>query len=89
MIRRGERSPTQLEIHENIVAKMHTSADVSTKPIMFSNDWYILDGHHRWAMSLMMGQPAAPLNAIWIDLPIYKLIAAARRFAKVEYATEL
>ena len=48
-------------------------ADLSTKPIVISNDGHILDGHHRWAALLMLG-PDMTMNAITVDMPMHELL---------------
>jgi len=48
-------------------------ADLSAQPIVVSNDGHILDGHHRWAALLMLGEEAT-MQAIKVDLPMAELL---------------
>ena len=84
----NELSPTQKEIHADVVSKLQSGELVGAaeKPILVSSDGYILDGHHRWAQTLAGGKPTTALNAVRINMPIRKLLDAARAFAKVEYS---
>ena len=51
--------------------------DTNKKPIIISNDDYILDGHHRW---LSDHNSKRKTDAIRVDLPILELM----RFAKLD-----
>jgi hypothetical protein len=50
---------------------------LSDNPIMVSEDGYVLDGHHRWAVAAMTG---AKINVQRVGLPIDELLIAAEDF---------
>lgn len=57
---------------------------LSERPIMVSHDGYILDGHHRWAAMMLLGES----NEIWVQrigLPIEPLLAYARAYEGVQF----
>jgi hypothetical protein len=56
------------------------------KPLIVSNDHYILDGHHRW-LAIMNRDPHYPINTYVVDLPIAQLLNLSKRFPKVSYRT--
>ena len=50
--------------------------DTNKKPIIISNDDYILDGHHRW---LSDHNSKRKTDAIRVDLPILELMRVAKK----------
>lgn len=51
----------------------------SLRPIIVSQDGYILDGHHRWVGAMARGSQAIP--AVQVELPIHDLLAKAWAFS--------
>jgi hypothetical protein len=67
---------TQKEIYANKVYPMITAIrnnQLPTQALIISNDFYILDGHHRWA-AMMLINPKLKIPVWQIDLPIYSLL---------------
>ena len=53
------------------------------KPIIISNDNFVMDGHHRFAAMYIIN--ISKVSCIRIDLPIQELITMTRNFDKVFY----
>jgi hypothetical protein len=64
--------------HSKIKKLMGKGLD-NSKPIIVSNDNFILDGHHRW-LAVYNQNDKKPLNCVTVDLPIMELIAKAKEF---------
>jgi hypothetical protein len=54
------------------------------KPIMVSQDNYILDGHHRW-YALKERRPNSQISIVAIDIPVKQLLGLMRKYPKVEF----
>lgn len=54
------------------------------KPVLVSNDGYILDGHHRWA-ALRAMNPKHKIGTVKVDLPMHELLRHAHSYQGVEY----
>lgn len=68
--------PTQRDFNlENI--KHLQSAPPKGNPILVSNDGRVLDGHHRWVISAMRGEP---IDTIHVDMPMHALLKEAKSF---------
>jgi hypothetical protein len=55
----------------------------SIKPIIVSNDGYILDGHHRWLADYNKDKNAET-SAIVVNLPILELMRVSKYYNGVE-----
>ena len=80
-------SPIQLEINLDKVAGMksvHQSGakDMGAKPVMVSNDDYLIDGHHRWYALKELGED---INVVLFNEPIDELLALIEQFPKTTY----
>ena len=86
----GELTPVQKEINlektDSMAAKHEEGEiDLSTgKPVMVSNDEYLVDGHHRW-YALRELDPNNRLDVVIIDAPILDLISLMKQFPKTSY----
>ena len=79
----NDYKPTQSYIDLERIKEIEASpAYNNNKPILVSNDYYVLDGHHRWYYKRKI-KDAIP--AVIIDLPIKDLIERARAFSAVEF----
>ena len=79
----NDYKPTQSYIDlERITEIEEAPVYKNDKPILVSNDYYVLDGHHRWYYKRKI-KDAIP--AVIIDLPIKDLIERARAFSAVEF----
>lgn len=83
-VKASDLKPTQAGIGPKL-AGGQTIAENAHKPILVSNDGYILDGHHRWAF-MRTKHPDQPIPAVRINAPIRALLKLADEFPKVEYA---
>lgn len=77
----GILKATQAELWADKVYKMADamlSGEMSDDvvPIVISSDWYILDGHHRWAATMVI-DPMRKIDVLKIDLPIRELLLIA------------
>ena len=68
--------------------KVHdlVNGDLSSllKPVIFSNDDYVMDGHHR-IVALYNINPQTELKGLQVDLPIKELIEVTTEFPKVSF----
>ena len=86
----GELTPIQKEINlektDSMAAKHEAGEiDLSTgKPVMVSNDEYLVDGHHRW-YALRELDTNNRLDVVMIDAPILDLISLMKKFPKTSY----
>lgn len=74
---------TQGEINGDKVEEMPESK-IGKKPILISEDNYILDGHHQWAKAMLLN-PKTQLIVNRIDLPIKELFHLTKTFEHVKY----
>jgi hypothetical protein len=66
-----------------MIAKVREGRFVQGHPPWVSNDDYILDGHHRWAVLAILevaGEPRPPMEVLRVDLPIDRLLVSADEF---------
>lgn len=49
--------PTQKHLNPEKIIKLLKSSKSDTKPIIISSDNYVIDGHHRWAVSVIKNEP--------------------------------
>lgn len=88
----GELSPIQKEINlEKIQSMMekHAAGEidlVTGKPVMVTEDEYIIDGHHRW-FALRELDETNEMETINIKLPVKKLLKIVKDYPKVSYKT--
>jgi len=75
-----EINPTQNEIDSEKVAGWV----LGKKPLVISQDNFILDGHHQWAAALV-ADTGTELDCIKVDVPIVKLLDYARNYGRVEF----
>lgn len=80
----GELRATQKVIHADKAERMADRAKTGEyvpweEPVLVSSDSYILDGHHRWAATLLT-DPGQKMSAIQIDLPVDRLLAVANAY---------
>ena len=86
----GDLTPIQKEINldkTDSMAAKHTQGEINLsvgKPVMVSNDEYLVDGHHRW-YALRELNPDNRLDTIIIDAPILDLITLMKEFPKTTY----
>lgn len=76
---------TQKEINkEKIQTLISNPEDVHLKPVIFSSDYYILDGHHRVIAQLNIDRDSR-VKGLKIDQPIRQLIQTVKKFPNVKY----
>ena len=84
----AELRATQSSLNVEKVQGMIDSPDMDmnalTKPIIVSQDGYIMDGHHRWA-ALRTIDPKAQIPTIEVGLPMRDLLVAAYSYSDVEF----
>ncbi len=56
------------------------------KPLLVSNDNYLIDGHHRWTALRIMTK-GKKIKVYRIDLPIRKALDVITKFPKTRYST--
>jgi len=60
MIPAAELRPSQAELHEsNILSLIAANNGSLDKPLLVSKDFYVLDGHHRWAANQRLNRNQA------------------------------
>ena len=82
--------PAQDEINKDKIKEMSKDIDnIVEKPLVISNDRYILDGLHRWA-TLYNKYDRFPVKVLKVGLPFKKLINITKNYehAKFEHITE-
>jgi uncharacterized protein (DUF1015 family) len=78
--------PTQTDYDENkvdrIVADLENKNLDEVKPVIFSEDGYVLDGHHRYyaAKKLALTRPHSKFPILKVNLPINKLLVSANQY---------
>jgi hypothetical protein len=79
---------SQSELVADKVAGMAQAKKAGKIPpgrIFTSNDNYVVDGHHRWAVDVAQdladGNADAPMDVRQVDMPILQILAAANAFA--------
>lgn len=78
---------TQKHINpEKVIGLMTNAPDKLNKPLVASNDNYILDGHHRWA-ALWVRNDKFKVPVYKADVPIEKLLKVAKGYSGVGYKT--
>lgn len=75
--------PSQNELNTDKIESLIKSP--TNKTIITSTDKYVVDGHHRWAASLLDGSPY--LECIEINLPIKELLDKMHTYDNVDYKT--
>ncbi len=76
---------TQKEINkEKVQTLISNPEDVHLKPVIFSSDYYILDGHHRVIAQLNIDRDSR-VKGLKIDQPIRQLIQTVKKFPNVKY----
>lgn len=78
----GLYKPSQAEISHKVMSKIGKLRN--DRPIVVSNDGYVLDGHHRWQVAYNQSKTMR-IPAVVVDLPILELIAQAKRWSGVTY----
>ena len=78
----SELKSTQMEFNKDKVAEMMNSRETA-KPIIVSNDGYILDGHHRWLADYNKDKNAKT-SSIVVNLPILELMRVSKYYNGVE-----
>lgn len=73
---------TQMEFDKDKVAEIMNSREAA-KPIIVSNDGYILDGHHRWLADYNKDKNAKT-SSIVVNLPILELMRVSKYYNGVE-----
>ena len=79
---------TQREINADKAKGMADAAragkfDPGKEPVLVSKDFYILDGHHRWAAQILRAAEdgiKAKMNGVQVDLPVQELLAVANAY---------
>ena len=76
---------TQTQLNRSHIQKFINDPEkIHTKPVIISNDYYILDGHHR-ANALYNHDSSSDIDVLQVDLSIDNLIDVTNDFDKVEY----
>lgn len=69
--------PTQIEFNQEKVDKM----PLENNPIIISNDYKVLDGHHRYFKHQQTNQPY--INCMKVDLPINELLNFCNEYCDI------
>jgi hypothetical protein len=77
----GLLKPTQTELNTDKIKEQSKRgiAELSKQFWVISNDYHILDGHHRWA-GLIKLDPETMVQCYIINVPIPKLISLGHNF---------
>lgn len=67
--------PIQADINQDKVQTINT---IGMRPIIISNGWYILDGHHRYFASVLNDHD--DIEAIEVDQDINQLLISANEY---------
>ena len=94
-------NPTQNQINYEAIKKLQrlylkNKININKQTILVSKDFYILDGHHRWATLLLcidnikkcvkLNQKLnTKISVYYIDLPIKKILKLANKFDQVKF----
>ena len=82
---------TQREINGAVVedlAREGLYALLRERPMLASEDGYILDGHHRWA-ALLTVDPEQEVELLEVQAPVREVLALAHAFPGTEYSTRV
>ena len=82
---------TQREINGAVVedlAREGLYALLRERPMLASEDGYILDGHHRWA-ALLTVDPDQEVDLLEVQAPVREVLALARAFPGTEYSARV
>jgi hypothetical protein len=77
----SELRSTQKEFKDAGVVKALVKEKIK-KPLLISNDFYVVDGHHRWLAAM---NTRGTLEAIQFNTGIVRLLALVKKFPKVTY----
>ncbi len=77
-----ELHPTQSEFNADKVRGMMGNPLATVKPVVVSNDNYIVDGHHRWLVQYNRGNHTKCLK---VDMPILELLKLVKSFSNTQY----
>ncbi len=84
-VRVGDLKPIQGELSKEQMAFIKELPPVKRgKPLLVSQDGYILDGHHRWG-ALVAENPDHEIAAYIVDLPMQELLKAGRDFQGAKF----
>ena len=75
---------TQKDINLDKVKNLINDNDAEIGKIICSNDYYILDGHHR-VVAQQYQNPNKIIKVLVVDLDIYRLLDICKKFKNVEY----
>lgn len=83
MIPAGDLHPTQREFNYDKIVRFAAKGQHPRlhyrKAVLVSSDYYVLDGHHRWA-EVLRASPREPVNCIVFSARISKLLELAKAF---------
>lgn len=82
---------TQREINGEVVEDLVREglyALLRERPMLASEDGYILDGHHRWA-ALLTVDPNQEVDLLEVQAPVREVLALAHAFPGTEYSTRV
>lgn len=81
-IQPGRLKSSQKQVDKNKVRSIIRDIKSGKKmpPIVVSNDWFIVDGHHR-KFAYLVTSPKTPIKVLMVDLPID---AAIKAYSAVE-----
>lgn len=71
---------TQRDFNMEKVSGMMGNPNISDKPIMVSEDGYVVDGHHRWLAALNAGKK---ISVYRISAPIKEILKKIEGYPKV------
>lgn len=77
-------TPTQSNFNEEKVEKMISGSFWDEKPIVISNDDYVIDGHHRWLAAVKLKKN---IKACTVDLSAEELLQFLKGKSYVEKNT--
>ena len=71
-------SKSQLELHEENIMSLMQKPDQLRKPLLCSEDGFVLDGHHRWAANCRLGNEQ---KVFLVKLPAVEALRRMQAFA--------
>lgn len=88
----SELEPTQSEINIQKVNGMLNAKTIEqlsqSKPVLVTEDNYLIDGHHRW-FALLNDSDENVISSIRVNLPLEELLSLAKEYPKVSFKSAM
>lgn len=76
--------PTQKELNPDRVKEKVNISPKDRKPLIVSNDYFILDGHHQW-MAMRIQDPYQLASIHLVDVKMDELLRIARTYERTTF----